>query len=140
MRDFSTPRTYILSGYRFPPGKHSNAVNHADLSVDLANQGVPFLACEGSFAGHYEQGFIVTGAGNAFKVSTLATLYRQDSFLTITEHDRTAYLVDTATGYHSHLGKFESVGPDQPEGDWTLLDGTFYTVRATPGVDLPEGL
>jgi len=139
MRDFSTPRTYIVSAYQGKSAAHDRAA-HCELSCDLALEGVPFRACEGNYKGQYEQAFIVVGAEHGAIVRALAQSYNQETYLVIAEHDRTAYLVDTVTGCHKHLGPFRAVGCDQPETDaWTLLDGTFFTTSNTEGVDLPRG-
>ena len=141
MRDFSTPRTFILSAYQGGSAAHDRAY-HCELVADLALEGVPFRECEGSFDGDYEQGCIVTGANNQDTVQALAESYNQKCYLVIAEHDRIAYSVDTVTGLHTHLGKFTNVGTDQPldAAGWTYVDGQYFVAEPRPGVDLPEGL
>ena len=140
MRDFKTPRTFILSAYRSNQPASVNRLNHSELACDLALEGLSFSACEGSFEGEYEQGYVVVGAHATLAIVNLALLYRQDSYLVVAENDRTAYLVDPDTGYHTHIGKFGAVGTLEPDADaWTLLDGTFYTVDPTNGPDLERG-
>lgn len=140
MRDFKTPRTFILSAYRGENAHRDRNANCA-LSFDLAYAGVPFRACTGSYKGKEEESFVVVGACHQHTVSTLARSYLQESWLTIAENDRTAYLVDTDTFYHTHLGRFTPVGTTKPETDaWTLCDGVYYICDGSPGVDLPEGI
>jgi hypothetical protein len=140
MRDFSTPRTFILSAYQgINPADDFRA--HADLSFDLAYAGIPFRECEGSYKGAREQSFVVVGVENQFAVETLARKYEQVSFLLIAENDRLAYDVSTETGYHEHLGKFTVAGDEEPACDaWTLVDGVYFTCDGRPGTDLPGGL
>lgn len=139
MRDFSTPRTYILSAYR---GKHAaqDRRDHAELSCDLALHGVPFRECEGTFDGKFEQSFVVVGAANERVVKALAIDYGQKCYLVIAEHDRQAYFVDPRSGYHAHAGRFVSVGEQKPSGDYTLVDGNYFEiVPSSKGSDLPGG-
>jgi len=142
MRDFSTPRTFILSAYLGKDATKDRA-QHCELACDLALEGIPFRECEGSYKQQYEQAFIVVGVENQRAVRELARHYGQETYLCIAENDRTAYLVDCSTNYHTHLGKFHAVGEDEPDAGeglgWTLLDGVFFTTDGAPGVDLPEG-
>lgn len=141
MRDFSQPRTFILSAYRASATREANIRAHDELASDLALAGVPFKDCEGCYAGEYEQGYVITGAESQGAVIDLALANEQETYLLIAENDRTAYLVDPATNYHSHLGRFHSVGDALPAGDgWTLFNGTYFTTDNAPGVDLPRGL
>lgn len=141
MRDFSTPRTFILSAFKDDNTPEQNHAAHCDLASDLALDGAPHRACEGCYQGTLELGFIVTGAGNQSLVADLAREYGQETYLVIAEHDRIAYLVDTETGFHKHLGKFVSVGDVPPDAaSWTHTDGLYFTTDDRTGVDLPEGL
>ena len=141
MRDFSTPRVYIFSAHKASQGSIANHFDHCDLSCDLALAGFPFRECEGSYKGVREKSYIVTGAAAGPTVHGLARLHKQESYLVVTEHDRTAYLVDPASGYHTHLGRFVAYGDTEPECDaWTLCDGVYFVVTPTAGPDLPEGL
>jgi len=138
---FSTPRVYIFSAYKANQGAHRNHMDHCDLSCDLALAGFPYRECEGSYKGVREESFIVTGRLAGPTVRALARLHTQESYLLIAEYDRTAYLVDPLSGYHTHLGRFTAHGPNEPDCDgWTLCDGIYYVVNPTNGVDLPEGL
>ena len=141
MRDFSTPRTFILSAYQGKSAAQDRAA-HADLVADLALDGAQFRECEGSFQGEYEQGCIVTGAVSQDTVQALAEAYNQECYLVIAEHDRITYEVNTVTGFHKHLGKFANVGTDEPldAAGWTYCDGQYFVAVPRPGVDLPEGL
>lgn len=139
MRDFSTPRTYILSAYQGLSEAHDLG-HHCDLVADLSLEGIPFRECIGSFEGAREESVIIVGAEHEDIVQSLAESFNQKSYLVVTEHDRTAYLVDTVTGYHKHVGPFRAVGDEAPPGDWTELDGVYFTTRSTVGVDLPRGL
>jgi hypothetical protein len=139
MKDFSRPRTFILSAYKGVDAD-TDARQHSELACDLALDGIPFAECTGTFNGFLEAGFIIVGAESQNYVAQLATEYGQETYLVIAEHDRTAYLVDTTTGYHTHLGRFISLGDTPPiAGDWTLVNDTYYTTDDRPGVDLPEG-
>ena len=137
MRDFSTPRTFILSAYK---GTAEDATNHADLACDLALEGAAFREGEGFYSGKLEQCFVVVGARHGETVARLAREYKQESYLVIAEHDRTAYEVDTKTGFHKCLGKFVAVDSVKDCEAWTLVDDTYYTTDGRKGVDLPEGL
>jgi hypothetical protein len=141
MRDFQTPRTFILSAYRATADETVNRRAHCDLAADLALDGVPFREAQGYFEGNTEECFVVTGGYAERVVRLLARHFKQDSFLVIAEHDRTAYLVDTDTGYHTHLGKLVNVGGDKPDAvAWTCVDGDYFTTDGRPGADLPGGL
>ena len=140
MKDFTTPRTFILSAYK---GRDASKDLHAhyELSCDLALEGIPFREARGCYKGQEEQCFVVIGAENQRAVELFARAYDQETYLVIAENDRTAYLVDTQSGYHKHLGKFQSVGAERPEADaWTLVDDNYFTTDGRPGVDLPGGL
>ena len=141
MRDFSTPRTFILSAYQGTSAAHDRAA-HCNLVADLALEGVPFRECEGSFEGNYEQVCIVTGAASQDTVQALAESYNQACYLVIAEHDRITYEVSTTTGFHKHIGKLTNVGTEKPvdAAGWTCCDGQYFVTSPRVGVDLPGGL
>lgn len=136
MRDFSTPRTYILSAHK---GTEQDARNHAELACDLALANAPFKEAEGFYDGKLEQCFVVVGARHGETVARLSREYGQDTYLVIAEHDRAAYLVDPKTGYHTHLGRFGSVDSVKDCDAWTLVGDTYFTTNGSKGPNLPEG-
>jgi hypothetical protein len=141
MRDFSTPRTYILSAFIAGASTETNERRHDDLVADLALAGVPFRECEGAYKGVWERSVAVIGASAGNTVAELARRYGQESYLVIAEHDRTAYLVFSDDPIHFHAGRFVAHGPTKPDTEgWTLCDGTYYVIQPTKGPDLPEGL
>ena len=141
MRDYSTPRTFILSAYKTKGrNPHADHMDHCDLSCDLALAGFPFRECQGSYKGKTEEAFVVIGALAGPTVRELARLHKQESYLVIAENDRTAYFVDPETGYHTHAGRFVTHGAEEPLTDgWTRVEDTYFTIEPTKGVDLPEG-
>lgn len=144
MKDLSRPRIYILSAYRADASQDENHLATCDLHCDLAGEDYPFQACEGSYEGVTEESFIITGADAESTVAKLAVIYRQESYLVSTEHNRDTYLVDPLTGYHEHIGTLTCIGAEhcEPlEGDWTLVNGVYYgTVVKGRLVDLEGGL
>ena len=141
MRDFSTPRTYIVSAFLQDASPETNERRHEQLVSDLTKVGFPFRESEGSYKGEWERSLVVVGSNAGEFVRLCAQDYKQESFLVITEHDRTAYFVDPKTGYHTHAGRFVAHGSTKPDTEgWTLCDGAFYVIEPTDGPDLPEGL
>ena len=135
------PRVYIFSAYQATKGDHFNHMNHCDLSADLSLIDNPWQECQGSYKGYQEESFIVTGITAGKAVRALARLYKQETYLVATEHNREAYLVDCETGYHTHVGRLEYAGTTEPDCDaWTLVNGSYFVTRPY-GVlqDLPEG-
>lgn len=141
MKDFSKPRTFIISAYQHFEGVDVDQQAHVELGEDLASRlGSGFQECTGSYEGQAECGYIVVGAHHQSAVEDLCDVYGQETYLCIAEHDRIAYLVDCATDYHTHLGRFRAAGEVQPDCEsWTLLDGTYYITDGSPGVNLPSG-
>ncbi len=142
MKDFSTPRTYILSAHRANHTPSENNAKHCELCAELALEGIPFRIAQGSFNGVFERSVIVLGVEHAQAVEILARSFNQESYLVVAEHDRHAYIVDTQSGYHTHVGKLENVGGEEdgePEGDFTYVDGFYFTTDGSAGPDLPEG-
>ncbi|KPK49826.1 MAG: hypothetical protein AMS22_13050 [Thiotrichales bacterium SG8_50] len=141
MRDFSTPRTYIVSAYLQGASPVTNEQRHNDLVCDAALEGFPFRECDGAYKGAHKRSLVVVGALAESFVRQRALDYNQESFLCIAEHDLTAYFVNPHTNYHTHAGKFVAHGPTKPDTEgWTLCDGIYYVIQPTKGVDLPEGL
>lgn len=141
MRDTSTPRVYIISAHVKNPTGQSNHSRHCDLAADLALAGVHFTEVSGSFDGVPEAGYLVVGAEHGPTIATLAQHFGQECYLVVAEHDRTAYFVDTETGVHHHAGRWRHAGGEKPDGDFTELDGEFFTIDSSRrGPDLPEGL
>lgn len=141
MRDFSTPRTFIFSAERSDYNPHVNSLRTKFLAQSLESSGIPFQEAEGCYEGAYERSFVVSGATHQADVFALAKGFEQDTVLVVAEHDRTAYLADPRTGYHTHLGRFKATGDALPAGDgWTCCDGVYFAVEPTKGVDLPEGI
>ena len=140
MRDFSKPRTYILSAYRSDQGEHTNQIAHANLVCDLALEGVTFRDAEGCYRGAREACVVIYGAQHERVVKRLAFENNQETYLVVAEHDRTTYLVDTETERHVCLGKLRNVGQAEPvdaEG-WTFVDGHYF-VASGGGTDLQGG-
>jgi len=143
MRDFSNPRVFIITAHNRNATKQANEAANANLACDLALEGFPFQECLGYFDGQCEAGFIVKGSNAQDAVERLALAYAQDSILLVAEHDRAAYIVDTDTGHHKHIGKLVCVGDQIPEDAeaWTLVDGLYFTTVVNgPLTDLPGGL
>jgi hypothetical protein len=141
MRDFNTPRTYILSAQRYNLGPRENRARHCELACDLALEGIVFKEVRGCFEGVEEDAFVIVGSHAEPAVRLLARHWAQQSYVAVAEHDRIAYEVDVETGYHTHLGKLENIGPVKPaSGAWTCVDGDYFTTNgARKGLDLPEG-
>lgn len=143
MRDFSNPRVFIISAHKRNATKQANDAANAELACDLALEGFPYEACLGYYEGQCERAFIVKGGNAQEAVERLALAYGQDSILLVAEHDRAAYIVDTDTGYHKHIGKLVCVGDQIPENAdaWTLVDGLYFTAVVNgPLTDLARGL
>lgn len=142
MRDFSKPRVYVFSAHLTTNTHSENRQAHCDLSYDLALAGVPFQECKGSYKGVKEDAYIVTGVSNEHTVKVLSTLYGQETYLVVTEHDRDAFVVSCETGYHTHVGKLVHVGDQEPANDsWTHVGGEYYTTsNIGPFTHLPTGL
>lgn len=143
MRDFSNPRVFIFSAHRANATKQANDAATAELACDLALEGFPFTECLGYFEGNTEQCFLVKGSDAQETVERLALAYEQDSVLLVAEHDRAAYLVDTDTGFHRHIGTLVCVGDQLPEDAkaWTRVDGLYFTTVIKGRLThLPRGL
>jgi hypothetical protein len=142
MRDHSKPRTYILSAYLHKRTPSQNHAAHCELSCDLALAGFPFQECEGSYKGEREESYLVTSVGAGPTVSALSTHFGQECYIVVSEHDRGAYVVNCATGYHKHVGHLVHVGDSEPDTDgWTKVGGEYYVCdNVGPFTDLPEGL
>jgi len=141
MKDFGTPRTYIVSAFVKGVSPETNELRHALLVSELTKVGFPFRECEGAYKGGWERSVAVIGANAGEFVLGCAVDYSQESFLVIAENDRTAYFVDPHSEYHTHIGRFVAHGPTKPDTEgWTFCDGTYYVINPTNGPDLPEGL
>ena len=142
MRDFTTPRTFVLSAYTEGKSVQENHARHCELANDLELEGVPFAECEGEYNGVGECGYVVTGALHERTVRELSLHWNQDTYLCVAENDRAAYLVAPLSGFHTHIGTLVSHGDTPPDtGAWTLLQGTyFHTVVKGALIDLKGGI
>lgn len=139
MRDFSRPRTFILSAERSELSIQENLNRTNALRDILMSLGIPFNQGRGKYQGTSEACFIVPGAIHQPWIAKLAQLCSQESYLAIAENDRAAYLV-FSDGYHKHIGRFVGHGTSEPSGDYTVVGGYYYyKVEPRDGVDLPEG-
>ena len=141
MRDFNTPRLYFFSAHTEINSKLKNREAHQELGAILEERGIPFREVEGCYLGILEPSYMVVGASHGPTVDRLARLFRQQTYLVVTENDRTAYLVKPGDTYHQHLGKFVAACTLEPSEDsWTLCDWVYYICDGSEGPDLPGGL
>lgn len=136
-----TKGLFILSAYRSNLTSDVNQRRHKQLKSQLDFLEITTIECDGSYNGKEERSFTLVGA-SLLAAHHYASAYGQDSFLRLEPHHNgiyRAFFIEVETGKEDFGGFFRSfpwLTVKKLNLDYTLCDGTYYTIWNTDTVDM----